>query len=423
MGHVDALSRCHSILILEANTFERVLTIRQNQDPEIVSIREKLERAEDKFYELRDGLVYRKCKNGKVIFFVPQSLVYNVIRTCHDDLGHIGVDKVVDKLMSVYWFPSLRQKVKLYIENCLKCIEFSPKSGKVEGYLHSIPKKSVPFDTIHVDHYGPLEKTKKGNKYVFSVIDSVTKFIKLYACKSTKSEETIAHLNEYFRNYRVPKRIISDRGTCFTSKAFLDLLEEKSIKQVLIAVGTPRANGQVERFNRDLTPMLAKMCDSPKKWDLILENVEYSINNTICRSTGETPSRLLFGVNQSGQVNDKIRLELELYDESKNSLENMRQAASERIEKSQENNERAYNEKRKNPTVYSVGDYVMIKNFDCTPGVNKKHIPSFKGPYVVKKVLDHDRYIVTDIEGFQLTQLPYTGTVRPDQMKHWVRPL
>lgn len=73
--------------------------------------------------------------------------------------------------------------------------------------------------------------------------------------------------------------------------------------------------------------------------------------------------------------------------------------------------------------MYSVGDYVMIRNFDCTPGANKKLIPSFKGPYVVKEVLDHDRYIVTDIEGFQLTQMPYTGTVGPDQIKHWVRPL
>ena len=65
----------------------------------------------------------------------------------------------------------------------------------------------------------------------------------------------------------------------------------------------------------------------------------------------------------------------------------------------------------------------MVKNADCTPGANKKLIPTFKGPYVVNQVLDHDRYIVKDIEGFQITQIPCTGIIGPDQMKYWVRKL
>lgn len=63
----------------------------------------------------------------------------------------------------------------------------------------------------------------------------------------------------------------------------------------------------------------------------------------------------------------------------------------------------------------------MIRNTDCTAGTNEKLIPLFKRPYVVKKVLKNDRHIVSDIEGFQITQIPYTGTVGPDQMKYWIR--
>ena len=184
----------------------------------------------------------------------------NGIRTCQDDLGHIGLEKVVEKLMTVYWFPKLRKQVKDYIANYLKCIEFSPKNGKSEGYLNSIPKNKIPFDTIHIDHLGRLEKTDHGNKYILSVISAFTKFIKLYACKSTKTEEVMKHLNDYFRYYSKPKRIISDRGTCFTSKTFSEFIDDNDINHNLIAVGTPRTNGQVERFNRDITPMLAKLC-------------------------------------------------------------------------------------------------------------------------------------------------------------------
>jgi len=42
MAHIDALSRCNSILVLEGNTFEQVLSIKQNQNTEINKIRNRI---------------------------------------------------------------------------------------------------------------------------------------------------------------------------------------------------------------------------------------------------------------------------------------------------------------------------------------------------------------------------------------------
>ncbi|XP_018370142.1 PREDICTED: uncharacterized protein K02A2.6-like [Trachymyrmex cornetzi] len=172
----------------------------------------------------------------------------NVIRTCHDDIGYVGIDKIVGNIAKIYWFPDMREKVKDHIKNCLRCIEFSPPSGKAEGFLHEIPKEPLPFATVHVDHIGPLEKTGKGYRHLI-VIDAFTKFIRIYPCKSTTTEKTVKHLRDYFCAYSKPKRLVSDRGTCFTSDAFKTFVKNESIVHVLVAVGTPRANGQVERFN------------------------------------------------------------------------------------------------------------------------------------------------------------------------------
>lgn len=57
---------------------------------------------------------------------------------------------------------------------------------------------------------------------------------------------------------------------------------------------------------------------------------------------------------------------------------------------------------------------------ETAAGINKKLIPKYKGPYVIKKVLDHDRYVVADVDGFQLTQRPYTGVLAPDQMHPYI---
>lgn len=112
---------------------------------------------------------------------------------------------------------------------------------------------------------------------------------------------------------------------------------------------------------------------------------------------------LLFGVNQTGESNDKIRETLETLIEEKRDLPMIRQQASVAIEALQQENSQAYNKKHKAPNLYKIGEYVMIRNIDNTPGINRKLIPKFKGPYMIKKVLDNDRYIVTDIEGFQLS--------------------
>ncbi|KAL4123256.1 hypothetical protein QTP88_015463 [Uroleucon formosanum] len=376
MGHVDALSRCHNILILEANTFEQILSVKQGIDGKIVEIRDNLEVRSDKHFELREGLVY--------------PMENNVIRSCHDDMAHVGVEKVVENIRRIYWFPDMKLKVQNYVSNCLKCIEYSPITGKREGYLHSIPKGDRPFLTIHVDHLGPLEKTKNSNKFILVVIDSFSKFVKCYPNRTTKTEEVVLHLKNYFRTYSKPKRLVSDRGTAFTSNDFKTFLLSESVEHVLIATGAPRANGQVDVVNQSIVPMLAKISEPVNEWDKVLYKVEFTINNTVHRSTGQTPSRLLFGINQVGDVSDELRHVIEEINENRFDLPEIRKKASEQIMKAQTESEKQYER-------------------------------NLLRPYIVRRALDHDRYVIRDIEGNQITQRPYEGIVGPDQMKRWVK--
>jgi len=77
--------------------------------------------------------------------------------------------------------------------------------------------------------------------------------------------------------------------------------------------------------------MLAKLCDAPCDWDKFVEKVEFAINNTVCRSTGETPSKLLFGINQLGNVNDKIQLFLDDHSRYERDFDELRKAAAKTI--------------------------------------------------------------------------------------------
>jgi len=162
MAHVNALSRCNSILVLVGNIFEQVLSIKQEDQEEICKIRNRLEKGEDKLYELRNGFVpyIAKINKNKLLFYVPEIMKNNVICTYHDDIRHVEASKVITHITKIYWFPDMQAKVKSYIKNCLKCIEYSPSNGRSERYLHSFPKGKLSFQTYHIDHYGPLEKTR-----------------------------------------------------------------------------------------------------------------------------------------------------------------------------------------------------------------------------------------------------------------------
>jgi len=77
-------------------------------------------------------------------------------------------------------------------------------------------------------------------KHLLVIIDGFTKFVELFPVNSTSTREV---------NLCRPRRIVSARGTCFTSIEFAKFLLENTIEHVRVATASPQANGQVERVN------------------------------------------------------------------------------------------------------------------------------------------------------------------------------
>lgn len=218
MTHVDCLSRY--VASINLITIEDEVMYRQLTDPKIKELAEELESKDHKYFVLIEGLVFRR-QADKNLFVVPESMINNVIRIYHDEMGHVGIDKTVHGLLSHYWFPCYKLRVKQYIENCVKCLSFSLIGGKPEGELELFEKIAVPLHTLHLDHFGPLETAANGYKYILVIVDAFTKFTWLFATKSTTTEEVIKILHILFNLFGIPERMISDRGTAFSSKGFL----------------------------------------------------------------------------------------------------------------------------------------------------------------------------------------------------------
>lgn len=461
MGHVGALSRRHTIAYADveddvelklliaqvaekvnhakpsnkdrqqtaayadANELDFQIQVAQNRDEGIQELVVKLEAEEVEGYELVDGVAFRRDKDNRLQLMVPDEMEDDIIRMIHEKIGHMSVDKSYEQICKHYWFPGMKAKVENFIRNCVRCIVNAAPPRAGQANLHSIPKVSVPFDTLHVDHFGPLPSLKSKRKHVLVIVDAFTKMVRLYPVNSTSSREVCASLDKYFSYYSRPRRIITDRGTAFTSNEFTEYPKKHNVSHVKVAVASPQANGQVERVNRVLKSTLAKITDpiDHADWSNKLSQVEYALNNTVQKSIKQTPSKLLFGIEQRGEIVDELTeyLEEKFAYETDRDLIQIRADADSAIKRSQEYNELYFLKHSIPAKTYAAGDFVVIRNTDTTVGSNKKLIAKYRGPYVIRRVLPNDRYVVTDIDNCQVTQMPYDGIVEAKRIRKWTQ--
>lgn len=392
----------------------------QRGSPEILIVRDKLEDGDAEThskFSMCNARVYRVTK-GRWRLFVPKELRHEVVAEAHKSLAHLGIDKTLSKLKETYYFPGMREYVTTYVNRCISCLYYKSQTGKKAGYLHPIEKGSIPFETIHVDHLGPFVKTEDDNKYVLGVICAYSKYVMLEAVKSTGSDETVAALQKLMAHYGKPKRIISDQGTAYTSTKFKNFCSEYEIKHVLIAAGTPRANGQIERVNRvilNCLPTITKDVEH-SDWDEKIYELQWAINNSTHRITKQTPAELIFNYKPIGtgdslltreiqKINDEFGVEIEKED------------VSELLEKNKKIISEQFNKKRKYAEKLEPGQLVLVRYEAPATGESRKLTEKYRGPYEVIKEIGNDRYLIQDIEGEKQSQRVYKGIIAIDRLK------
>ncbi|XP_064089927.1 uncharacterized protein K02A2.6-like [Macrobrachium nipponense] len=122
------------------------------------------------------------------------------------------------------------------------------------------------------------------------IIDSLSKFIDVYACKNTTSEDTIQCLRSCFANYGILDTIVSDNATWFMSRE----TQENGVRHCSGAPYNPSTNGLAEQAVRIFKTNFKKFdCNLPVKTRMA--KFFYTYRRTVQSSTGCSPAELLFG--------------------------------------------------------------------------------------------------------------------------------
>ena len=94
----------------------------------------------------------------------------------------------------------------------------------------------------------------------------------------------------------IPRKIISDRDSIFTSSFWRELQGAVGTKLNLSTTYHPQTDGQTERVNQVLEDMLRMyVMDNQVKWEEYLHLVEFAYNNGHHSSLGMPPYQALYG--------------------------------------------------------------------------------------------------------------------------------
>jgi transposase InsO family protein len=106
-----------------------------------------------------------------------------------------------------------------------------------------------PFAVWHLDIMGPLRQAPGGFTHLLVAVDKFSKWIEARPIVNVRSEEAMTFFTNIIYRFGIPNTIITDNGTQFTGKKFLNFCDDNNIRVDWYAVAHHKPNGQVERAN------------------------------------------------------------------------------------------------------------------------------------------------------------------------------
>ena len=130
-----------------------------------------------------------------------------------------------------------------------------------------MPIMKKPFERIAMDVVGPLPTSSTGKQYVLVIFDYFTtcRYPAAYALRRITAVQVLEKLMEFFAENGVPKEILTDQGTNFTSALLRELYTMLRVQGIQTSPYHPQTDGMVERYNQTLKLMLRKTADEEKR--------------------------------------------------------------------------------------------------------------------------------------------------------------
>jgi hypothetical protein len=267
-------------------------------------------------------------------------------------------------LKSRYWWYGIKRVVAEYVALCDNCQRVKAERQRPVGLLRPLKIPQWKWEERSMDFIIGLPTTQYGYDSIWVIVDHVLKVAHFIPVKTTYKGAKLAELyiTRIVCLHGVPKMIVSDRGTQFTSRFWEKLHEAMDTKLNFSLAYHPQTDGQTERVNQILEDMLRACALKDKKsWHKCLPYEEFSHNNSYQKSFKMSPFEVLYG--------RKCRTPLFWNEAGENQVfgaeilreaERQIQVVRENLQLAQ-SRQKSYVDHRRRNLSFEVGDFVYLK--------------------------------------------------------------
>jgi hypothetical protein len=150
---------------------------------------------------------------------------------------------------------------------CDNCQRVKAECQRPAGVLQPLKIPQWKWEEISMHFIVGLPTTQSGNDSIWVIIDCFSKVAHLIPLKTAYKGAKLAELyiTRIVCLHRVPKKIVSDRGTQFTSRFWEKLHEAMDTRLNFSSAYHAQTDGQTERLNQILEDMLRACALKDKK--------------------------------------------------------------------------------------------------------------------------------------------------------------
>ena len=207
-----------------------------------------------------------------------------IIRNCHEQVYHDGVNETLAELRARFWIIKGRQKIKHSLRKCNRCRRIQGRSyeNSSTSDLPSFRVEDCPaFTSVGIDFAGPLYIRKQNSSndmrkiYIALFTCATSRAIHLELVDDLETDTFLRCLRRFISRRGIPSLITSDNAKTFksASKRLTSLFENEKVTNYLsqrkitwkfILPRSPWWGGFYERLVRSVKSCLKKVIGNAK---------------------------------------------------------------------------------------------------------------------------------------------------------------
>jgi hypothetical protein len=198
----------------------------QVEDKKIQEIKCNIKEEKSSGFSENEGVLWYK---GMICVPNVKELKDKILREAHESAYfiHPGGKKMYHDFKATYWWYGMKRDVAEYVALCDTCQQVKVEHQQPARLLQSLQVSEWKWEEIAMDFIVRLPETQSGYDSIWVIVDRLTKVAHFIPIKTTYSAPQLVELymSRIVCLHGVPKKIVSDRGTQFTSR-FWETLHE-----------------------------------------------------------------------------------------------------------------------------------------------------------------------------------------------------